>query len=84
MKCRIYLPSTVASGVFVTIPEVAARLAIGRASAYELISKRRLPHYHIGRSVRVREDDVLAFLETVRQEATQQTTASTYVGNPAR
>ena len=81
MKHRESLSSAGRSGAFLTIPEVAERLAIGRATAYELISKRQLAHYRVGRSVRVREEDVLAFLETVRQEAALRVPA--YVRHPA-
>ena len=46
-----------------TIPEVAARLSINRARAYELVRRGVLPAVHLGRQVRV---DVRALEEFLR------------------
>jgi len=43
--------------------DVAKILNISKAYSYKLISDGRIPHFNIGRSVRVRYEDVLAFLD---------------------
>lgn len=42
--------------------EVAARLKVSRAMAYKLLSSRAIPLVRIGRSVRVRECDLEAYI----------------------
>jgi excisionase family DNA binding protein len=46
-----------------TIQDVATRLSISRARAYELVRRRSLPAVHLGRQVRV---DVRALEEFLR------------------
>lgn len=43
--------------------DVALRLRISRAMAYKLLTTRALPYVRIGRSVRVREADLEAFIQ---------------------
>ena len=52
-----------------TIPDVMAATAMGRTAVWRLIREGRLSHHRIGRSVRVSEDDLQAFLEAVRVAA---------------
>ena len=47
-----------------TIPEVASRLSISRARAYELVRRGSLPAVHLGRQVRVDARSLEAFLRT--------------------
>lgn len=46
--------------------EVAEVLQISRAQAYRLIQERKIPAIHIGRSVRVRLDDLMDYLVETR------------------
>jgi excisionase family DNA binding protein len=48
--------------------EVAERLQISRSKAYELVESGALPHYGIGGSVRVAEEQLQADLASVRRE----------------
>ena len=45
------------------IPEVQARLAVGRSTVYELISSGELEVIYIGRSVRVTASSVVKWVE---------------------
>ena len=57
------------TGLLLTIPEVAATLAIGRTKVYELINSGRLEAVHIGRSARVPAAAVDEFVDRQRCEA---------------
>jgi excisionase family DNA binding protein len=46
-----------------TIPEVARYLKISKAKIYYLVQRREIPHFKIGRNVRVRESDLMKWLE---------------------
>jgi excisionase family DNA binding protein len=46
-----------------TVPEVARYLKMSRAKVYYLIQKKRIPHVRIGRNVRVRESDLVKWLD---------------------
>lgn len=50
-----------------TVLEVARRLNISRSKVYQLIDSGHLPDFRIGGSVRVAEDQLAGFLESVRQ-----------------
>lgn len=52
--------------VLLTAADVAARLNIAKTSTYGLLAKGHITHFRIGRSVRVRETDLGAYLESVR------------------
>jgi excisionase family DNA binding protein len=44
---------TTATAELLTVPEVMARLKLGRSTVYDLIRSRRLPSLTIGRSRRI-------------------------------
>ena len=46
-----------------TIPEVAAYLKISKSKIYYLVSRKQIPHLKVGRNVRIRESDLLKWLE---------------------
>ncbi len=46
-----------------TVAEVQRRLCIGRSKAYELVATRQIPGVRIGRSLRIREQDLRRFIE---------------------
>ena len=50
-----------------SVPEVAEQLSISRAGVYNLFNAGQLPRTKVGRSVRVLQADVDAFLERSRR-----------------
>jgi excisionase family DNA binding protein len=46
-----------------TIPEVAQYLKISKSKIYYMVSKKQIPHIRLGRNVRVRETDLMRFLD---------------------
>ena len=52
-----------------TVPEVMARLKVGRTAVYHLIRTRRLPSLTIGRSRRVPVDGLRSYLASRLEEA---------------
>lgn len=52
-----------------TVPEVMARLKVGRTTVYDLIRTRRLPSLTIGASRRIPADGLRAFLASRLEEA---------------
>lgn len=48
------------------IAEVQRRLSIGRTRVYQLLAKREIPAVRIGRSLRVRREDLERFIEDNR------------------
>ena len=46
--------------------DVMERLAISRAYAYELVTTGQLPCVRLGRALRVKESDLIAFIEHLR------------------
>ncbi len=46
-----------------TIPQVAKYLKISKAKIYYLVQRREIPHIKIGRNVRIRESDLVKWLE---------------------
>ena len=50
--------------LLVSIPDAAAQLAISRSKAYQLVAAGELPVLRIGRSARIRREDLAAWVET--------------------
>jgi excisionase family DNA binding protein len=48
-----------------TIPEFSDLLRITKTTAYTWISRRRIPHLKLGRSIRIRRADALKLLREV-------------------
>jgi len=46
-----------------TVPEVAEYLKMSKSKVYYLIQRREIPHIKIGRNVRIRQEDLLKWLE---------------------
>lgn len=49
-----------------TIPEVAKYLKMSKSKVYYLIQRREIPYIKIGRNVRIKEADLLKWLEKQR------------------
>lgn len=60
---------TTATAELLTVPEVMARLKLGRSTVYDLIRSRRLVSITIGRSRRVPTDAVRDFIDNRIEEA---------------
>jgi len=52
-----------------TIPEVADYLKISKSKIYDLVSRKKIPHLKVGRNVRIRESDLLKWLELQIEKA---------------
>lgn len=50
-----------------TIPEVAEYLKMSRSKVYQLVQKRRIPHVKMGRNVRIKESDLVDWIEEQMQ-----------------
>ncbi|HVF73954.1 MAG TPA: helix-turn-helix domain-containing protein [Acidimicrobiales bacterium] len=46
--------------------EASERLGVTLRTLYRLVDEGRLPAYKIGRVIRIKEDDVASFIESVR------------------
>ncbi len=60
---------TTSTAELLTVPEVMARLKLGRSTVYDLIRSRRLVSITIGRSRRVPADSVRDFIDHQIEEA---------------
>ncbi|GHF71998.1 helix-turn-helix domain-containing protein [Streptomyces anulatus] len=60
---------TTATAELLTVPEVMARLKLGRSTVYDLIRSRRLTSITIGRSRRIPADAVRDFIVNEIEEA---------------
>lgn len=60
---------TTATAELLTVPEVMARLRLGRSTVYDLIRSRRLTSITIGRSRRVPVDALRDFIVREIEEA---------------
>jgi excisionase family DNA binding protein len=60
---------TTATAELLTVPEVMARLKVGRSTVYDLIRSRRLTSITIGRARRVPADAVRDFITREIEEA---------------
>lgn len=45
-----------------TVPQVANYLQVGEKAIYNAIARRELGHVRVGRSIRIRPDQITAFL----------------------
>lgn len=54
------------NGRLYTLVEVQHRLSVSKTKAHELVATRQLPAIKIGRSLRVREEDLERFIEENR------------------
>lgn len=55
----------------VTVKNVAVRLNVSLALAYRLISSGEIPSVRIASTIRVKEDDLEAYIERCRQQPPQ-------------
>lgn len=46
-----------------TVPQVAEYLQISRSKMYDWVKKGKIPHLRIGRNIRIRESELLEWLE---------------------
>ncbi|MDX3234895.1 helix-turn-helix domain-containing protein [Streptomyces sp. NPDC046984] len=60
---------TTATAELLTVPEVMARLKLGRSTVYDLIRSRRLVSITIGRARRIPADAVRDFIARETEEA---------------
>ncbi|MDG9686829.1 helix-turn-helix domain-containing protein [Streptomyces sp. DH18] len=60
---------TAATAELLTVPEVMARLKLGRSTVYDLIRSRRLVSITIGRARRIPADAVRDFIVNETEEA---------------
>ena len=63
------VPSSESRSRFVTVSEVANLLRVSNMTVYRLIQAGQLPAVRIGRSYRIREDDVDKYLAAQYTEA---------------
>ncbi|WP_255921372.1 helix-turn-helix domain-containing protein [Streptomyces humicola] len=52
-----------------TVPEVMTVLRLSRAKVYDLLRSRQLPSFTVGRSRRVRAEDVAAYMRNRLEES---------------
>ncbi len=55
-----------------TIPEAASELKVSRSAIYRLITAGQLKAVHIGRSVRIRREELERFLESASDQSTMR------------
>jgi excisionase family DNA binding protein len=63
------VPSNESRGRFVTVGEVANLLRVSNMTVYRLVQAGQLPAIRVGRSYRIREDDVDKYLSAQYTEA---------------
>lgn len=54
---------------FATVAEVARRLRVSNMTVYRLVKAGQLPAVRVGRGYRIREEDVLRYLESRYMDA---------------
>lgn len=62
-------PRALADGRFATVAEVARQLRVSNMTVYRLVKGGQLPAVRVGRGYRIRESDVLRYLETRYMDA---------------
>jgi excisionase family DNA binding protein len=65
----VALPAHYASSRFLTVAEVAGVLRVSNMTVYRLITNGQLPAVRVGKSYRLREEDVDAYLAARFTEA---------------
>ena len=58
--------------VLLKIPQVMERLAMGQTKLYELMASGALPSVKVGRSRRIRSDELESFIEELDRERPNQ------------
>jgi excisionase family DNA binding protein len=61
-KGGVYVPSNESRARFVTVGEVANLLRVSNMTVYRLVQSGQLPAIRVGRSYRIREEDVDKYL----------------------
>ncbi len=51
-----------------TVPEVAEYLKISKSKLYTMVRKNQIPYIRIGKNVRIKEEDLIEWLEVRRSE----------------
>jgi excisionase family DNA binding protein len=67
-------------GTFLTVKQVAERLQVSQAVVYQLCAGRMIRHHRVGAgrgTIRIREEDLAAFVEGCRVEPHPSTSAGT-------
>jgi len=54
---------TLSDNSILTVKQVAEYLQLSKSKIYYLIQRKRIPHLRLGRNVRIRESDLLKWLE---------------------
>ena len=65
----IQLPQNIERARFLTVAEVAGQLRVSTMTVYRLIKAGRLASVRVGKSYRVREDDVDRYLASTYTQA---------------
>ena len=52
-----------------TVPDVAEYLKISKAKIYVLIKRKQIPHIKIGRNVRIKESELMKWLDKQTEPA---------------
>ena len=58
------IPGDISEVKFLTVAEVAALMRVSKMTVYRLVHNGELPAVRVGRSFRVKEDDVHAYLRS--------------------
>lgn len=62
-------PTPLVEGRFATVAEVARQLRVSNMTVYRLVKGGQLPAVRVGRGYRIRESDVLRYLQTRYMDA---------------
>jgi len=57
------------SSSFLGVKAIAEYLAIKRSGIYAMVESRKFPHYHIGRQIRFKKDDIDRWMQERKEEA---------------
>lgn len=53
--------------IILTVPEVAEYLKMSKSKVYDMVKKEKIPFIKIGRNVRIRESDLIDWLDKKTQ-----------------